>query len=97
MPGVVLKVFKALADPTRINIIKKLLTKKELSCQELMSHFPLSQPTLSHHFNKLVDSGILSLRKDGVNHYYEVNRQYLKKLGIDIQQIVDQQKGDKVK
>lgn len=85
-----LKIFKALSDSTRINIVKKLLTKKELSCQELMSHFPLSQPTLSHHFNKLIDAEILTVRKDGANHYYAVNQDYLDKLGIDIQKIVKQ-------
>ncbi len=82
-----LKVFKALADPTRIKIVKKLLDNDEVSCQELMTHFPLSQPTLSHHFGKLSDSGILKARKDGVSHYYSVNRTYLTSLGIDIDKI----------
>lgn len=88
MTNSVLKIFKALSDPTRINIAKKLLTRKELSCQELMSHFPLSQPALSHHFNKLIDAEILTVRKDGTNHYYAVNKDYLDKLGIDIQKII---------
>ncbi len=50
-----LKVFKALADQTRIKIVKKLIDYDEVSCRELMKHFPLSQPTLSHHFSKLLD------------------------------------------
>lgn len=84
MDTIVLKVFKALSDQTRIDIIKKILARKELSCQELMSHFPLSQPTLSHHFNKLIDAEILTVRKNGANHYYTVSQEYLNKLGIDI-------------
>jgi len=82
-----LKVFKALADQTRIKIIKKLIGSDEVSCQELMKHFPLSQPTLSHHFGKLLDSGILHARKDGINHYYSVDKTYLRSLGIDIDKI----------
>lgn len=82
-----LKVFKALADQTRIKIVKKLLGNDEVSCQELMKHFPLSQPALSHHFSKLLDSGILHARKDGVSHYYSVNKTYLAHLGIDIDKI----------
>lgn len=82
-----LKVFKALSDQTRIKIVKKLMDNDEVSCQELMKHFPLSQPTLSHHFSKLIDSGILHARKDGVSHYYSVNRTYLASLGIDIDKI----------
>lgn len=83
-----MKVFKALADQTRIKIVKKLMGSGEVSCQELMKHFSLSQPTLSHHFGKLLDSGILHARKDGVSHYYSVNRTYLLSLGLDIDKIV---------
>ena len=83
-----LKVFKALADQTRIKIVKKMTGSGEVSCRELMKHFPLSQPTLSHHFGKLIDSGILHVRRDGVSHYYSVGRTYLASLGIDIDKIV---------
>ena len=82
-----LKVFKALSDQTRIKILRKLVANDEVSCQELMKYFPLSQSTLSHHFSKLVDSGILHARRDGVSHYYSVNKAYLTGLGIDIEKI----------
>ncbi|AHB40142.1 TPA: ArsR family transcriptional regulator [candidate division WWE3 bacterium] len=82
-----LKVFKALANRTRIKILKKLVDDEELSCQELMKHFPLSQPTLSHHFGKLIEGGILRVKKDGVSHYYSVNKTYLAGLGVDIEKI----------
>jgi len=32
--------------------------------KELLSNFSLSQPTLSHHFNKLIDVNILKERKE---------------------------------
>ena len=83
----VLKVFKALSDQTRIKIVKKLMNCDEISCQELMKQFPLSQPTLSHHFSKLIDSKVLDARKDGVSHYYSINRTYLAKIGIDIDKL----------
>ncbi|MDO8657868.1 MAG: metalloregulator ArsR/SmtB family transcription factor [Candidatus Levybacteria bacterium] len=83
-------VFKALSDETRIDILRHLLGKKEIACKELLSNFSLSQPTLSHHFNKLIDAKILNERKEGVSHIYSINYQYLKELGIDIQKIVAQ-------
>ncbi len=83
-------VFKALSNETRIDIVRYLLGKEELSCQELLNNFSLSQPTLSHHFNKLIDAKILNERKDGVSHIYSINYQYLKTLGINIQKIVAQ-------
>lgn len=83
-------VFKALSDETRIDILRHLLEKKEIACKELLGNFSLSQPTLSHHFNKLIDANILNERKEGVNRIYSINYQYLKELGIDIQKIVAQ-------
>lgn len=85
----VLKVFRALSDKTRTEIIKKLLSQKEISCQELSRKFSLSQPTLSHHFNKLIDTNILKLRKNGVNHYYSIDKKYLQSLGIIIEKIIN--------
>lgn len=81
-------VFKALSDETRIDILRRLLGKKEIACKELLNNFSLSQPTLSHHFNKLIDANILNERKEGVSHIYSINYQYLKELGIDVYKIV---------
>ena len=89
MSRLVVKLFKALSDETRVDIIKYLLSnRKELSCQELLDKFPLSQPTLSHHFNKLIDANVLKVRKEGASHFYSIDNDYLKNFGIDIQKIV---------
>jgi|SRR3989338_9227513 len=92
----IIGVFKALSDKTRIDILRHLLGKKEIACKELLSNFSLSQPTLSHHFNKLIDANILKERKEGVNHIYSINYQYLRQLGIDIQKIINSKKGDRL-
>lgn len=85
----IVKLFKALSDETRMDIIKLLLKKKELSCQELLEKFSLSQPALSHHFNKLADAAILKVRKVGTHNFYSVDNRRLKKLGVDIQKTVN--------
>lgn len=82
------KIFKALADETRMDIIRHLISGNEIPCQELMKKFPLSQPTLSHHFNKLVDAGVLNSRKEGVLWFYSINKKHLKDLGIDLKKLV---------
>jgi ArsR family transcriptional regulator len=82
------KVFKALSDTTRIAILRHVMNEKEIACQELMKRFPLSQPTMSHHFNKLVDAGVLNNRKDGVLWFYSLNHPYLQSLGIDIKKVI---------
>ncbi|MBI4089247.1 MAG: helix-turn-helix transcriptional regulator [Candidatus Levybacteria bacterium] len=91
MNKVVIKLFKALSHETRVEIVKYLFSnRKELSCQEFLDKFTLSQPTLSHHFNKLIDANILKVRKEGTSHFYSIDRNYLKNLGIDIGKIVNE-------
>src|SRR6266480_4457165 len=82
------KIFKALSDDTRIDILRHIAREDEIACQELMKRFSLSQPTMSHHFNKLVNAGILNNRKDGVLWFYTLNTDYLSEIGIDIKKIV---------
>lgn len=82
------KIFKALADDTRISVVRHVANEKEIACQELMKRFPLSQPTMSHHFNKLVEAGILNNRRDGVLWFYTLNTKHLKSLGINIEKML---------
>jgi DNA-binding transcriptional ArsR family regulator len=44
----------------------------------------LSQPAMSHHFNKLVDAGVVSEEKRGTQKLYELNTALLKSIGIDV-------------
>ncbi|HXS15158.1 MAG TPA: metalloregulator ArsR/SmtB family transcription factor [Candidatus Saccharimonadales bacterium] len=81
-------VFKAPSDNTRLAIIRHVMSEKEIACQELMKRFPLSQPTMSHHFNKLVNAGVLNNRKEGVVWFYTLNRVYLAYLGINIKKLI---------
>ena len=83
-----LKIFKALSDKTRVEIVKKLLDKKEMACKDVSKKIPLSQPTLSHHFNKLIDANILKLKKNGINHYYSIDKKFLENQGILIERIL---------
>ena len=81
------KIFKALSDKTRLKIIMFLAKHKELSCQQLSKNFTLSQPTLSHHFSKLIALGLILEKKQGVKHYYRINHELLKKAGVDLKSI----------
>ena len=80
-------VFKALADKTRLSIAVFLAGNKETSCQQLSKKFRLSQPTLSHHFGKLISAGVILEKKQGASHYYRINHQLLKKVGVDLKSI----------
>ncbi len=70
LPG--LEVFKALSDPTRLNIVKILLKGERCAC-ELPALVGKAQPTVSLQLKKLVSCGVLSYRKDGVKSIYRVS------------------------
>jgi len=76
------EIFKALGNDTRLSIVKLLLKKGGLSCQQIQKHFPLSQPTMSHHFTWLVDTGVIKVKKEGASHLYSLNQERLEKNGI---------------
>lgn len=83
------KIFRALGNKTRLDVVKLILIEKEISCQKLLEKFPLSQSTMSHHFSLLLGSGILTARKGGVRNYYSVNIKKLKLLGINLAKLKD--------
>lgn len=80
-------ILKALADDTRIVIVRELIDGDELGTQDLAKKFTLSQPTLSHHLAILMDTHILNARKEGVSWMYSLNNEYLKQIGIDIKKL----------
>src|SRR5262245_31616443 len=55
--------FAALADPTRRGIVVHL-ARGEASVSELVSHFSLTQPTISSHLKVLESAGLISRRKE---------------------------------
>jgi ArsR family transcriptional regulator len=66
------ELFKALADPTRREILR-LLGAGEKSAGELAEHFDMTKPSISHHFSVLKEGDLISSRRDGTTIYYSLN------------------------
>ena len=81
------KIFQALGNQTRLEIVSLILSKEEVSCQGLLAKFPLAQPTMAHHFKELLNTGILKVRKVGVENYYSVDKDLLSEVGLDIDKL----------
>ncbi len=64
--------FKALADPTRREVLR-LLRRGELSAGELADHFGISKPSMSHHFAVLKAADLIAARRRGQQIYYALN------------------------
>ncbi|MGB9854059.1 MAG: ArsR/SmtB family transcription factor, partial [Candidatus Bathyarchaeales archaeon] len=65
------KLFKALADTTRLRILK-LLGIREMCVCEIMIALDLTQPTASHHLKILENAGLVKGRKEGRWVYYDI-------------------------
>lgn len=66
------KIFKALSDPKRLQILD-MLSNGELCACKILEAFSISQPTLSHDMKLLLDTGLVSATKVGKWTHYALN------------------------
>ena len=65
MPEITLpQVFRALADPTRLAIVERLLTEGERTAGDIAEPFAISKPAISKHLKVLADAGLIDRRID---------------------------------
>ena len=77
----VASVFKALADPSRVQIVNLLANAADPVCVcDFMPRLGLSQGTVSFHLKKLLDVGLLEREQRGTWAYYSLNREGLDRL-----------------
>src|SRR5581483_3064804 len=76
------RVLKALADPTRFRIVQEIARKAELNCGQVCDLFALKQPTISHHLKLLTDAGVLLARREGQRMHMTVNPDVLEALAL---------------
>ncbi|HKG26410.1 MAG TPA: metalloregulator ArsR/SmtB family transcription factor [Thermomicrobiales bacterium] len=63
--------FKALADPTRLDIFRLIAAQDAPICAcDVVERFQVSQPTISHHMKVLRDAGLVTVSRRGVWAYY---------------------------
>lgn len=71
--------FKAIADPTRRQILR-LLRDREMTAGEIAERFDMTKPTMSHHFSVLKAAELISSRRDGQTIWYGLNTSVLQDL-----------------
>lgn len=81
-------ILKSLADDMRLSIVRKLARDNcEVASSSIVNDcaafLQLSQPTMSHHFARLVQAGVISERKEGTEKFYRLNTPLLESVGID--------------
>lgn len=70
-------ILKAVADPTRLQILAMIAaTENQSSCVcDLTVPLNLTQPTVSHHIKKLSEVGLVNRERRGTWVWYSLNRE----------------------
>lgn len=68
-------VAKAIADPNRIEMLRLVAQQPAPVCAcDIVEHFDLSQPTVSHHLKILKDAKLLRGTRSGLWSFYEIDK-----------------------
>jgi DNA-binding transcriptional ArsR family regulator len=77
------RVFYALSDPVRIEILEFIRDGEKCVC-EIVPQLNLVQPVVSRHLKILKDSGLVAYRKDGNKRLYSVTFPEIYKIIDDV-------------
>ena len=72
------RIFQALSDPIRLEILRKLDKRIKCACHELDIDLP--NPRLSHHYRVLRESGLIHVSVQGKFHYLSIRKEELEEV-----------------
>jgi len=72
------RIFAALADPLRLRFVRELADGRERSGTAIAERLGISLALLCHHSRVLVESGVVTKRKEAQTAYFKANRDILK-------------------
>ena len=67
------RISRALADPTRMEILQRIASSQEVGCASLCD-LNVSQPTVSHHLKELQTAGLVIPRREAKFYFYSLDR-----------------------
>jgi len=59
------RITRALSDPRRFEILKKIAADECAACTDLRAKFPITAATLSHHLRELESCGLIETERQG--------------------------------
>jgi DNA-binding transcriptional ArsR family regulator len=76
-----IQLLSALADPTRMEILRELAGAAEVCACDFTSCCDVSQPTISHHLKVLRDAGAVLSERRGSWVFYRISPNLMERLG----------------
>ena len=86
-PSSVLRLHRALGDPTRMRILK-LLADRDLYATEIAQQLELSKPTIKHHLVLLRAAGLVTITESGAVVYYSLRRDRLDDASVELKRFL---------
>ena len=83
-----IQLLAALADPTRLEILRQLAGSAEVCACDFTSCCDVSQPTVSHHLKVLRDAGVVTSERRGNWVFYRIAPNLIERLGGIAQSLV---------
>jgi ArsR family transcriptional regulator len=83
-----IQLLSALADPTRMEILRELAGSVEVCACDFTSCCNVSQPTVSHHLKVLRDAGAVTSERRGNWVFYRIAPNLIERLGGIAQTLV---------
>lgn len=74
------EILKALAHPARLCIVKGLIEFGESNVMNMQNCLQVPQSTISQHLSVLKSSGIIKGRREGLEIYYSVKNDVVRKI-----------------
>lgn len=76
----VVKIFKALADDTRMKVTYALCVEEEVCVCDIANTIGCTLATASHHLRLLRNMGLAHSRKEGKQVFYSLENSYIKQI-----------------
>jgi len=83
-----IRLLSALADPTRLAIVRQLASERETCACDFTSCCDVGQPTVSHHLRVLREAGIVTSERRGQWIFYRLVPDAADRLGVIARSLV---------
>ena len=84
------RLFYALAEPTRRDIIELLASNGQLSATDISDNFAVSAPAISQHLKVLREANFVRVEKRAQQRIYRINPEAMSEIGEWVQEMTRQ-------
>ena len=87
------RVFKLLADESRMRILYALSEHDELHVQRICTLLGQTQPAVSHHLAMMRGAGLVTMRREGKHNFYRIDPASLQRPIRIIERMIAERRG----